>query len=386
MRFSSELARSLHNLGEDLAANKRLQEALVSSQKAVDIRRQLAATWPDAFRPDLATSLHSLANRFAALGHQEEALAAGQEAVDIRRQLATSMPDAVLPDLAASLSNLGPWLLMADRPAEALAASEEAVEIDRKLAVLRPEAFSSELASSLCNLSQALARMGQMAEAARASGEGLEAVAPLVQRHPSAFCDLARKLGSAVIVQSRQAGIEPDMAMLERVAGALGRHHRPRDRLAAHPRLVPLFSAPPVQHRPCRGRASDLRQLSSSSRRARAMPGRVRLAHGRRQPALPGPVELTPAAVGIAVRLSGAVLLPQQHERHAGPAQLAVDMGPGPPARPRDDRAPRPPACAMPGCVTRPSSRMSSIAPHVVSIASCSKASPLDAGSRKRRT
>ena len=56
--------------------------------------------------------------------------------------------------------------------------------------------------------------------------------------------------------------------------------------------------------------------------------GRVRLPHGRRQPALPGPVELAPAAVGIAVRLSGAVLLPQQHERHAGPAQLAVDMGP----------------------------------------------------------
>ena len=56
--------------------------------------------------------------------------------------------------------------------------------------------------------------------------------------------------------------------------------------------------------------------------------GRVRLAHGRRQPALPGPVELAPAAVGIAVRFSGAVLLPQQHERHAGPAQLAVDMGP----------------------------------------------------------
>ena len=59
-----------------------------------------------------------------------------------------------------------------------------------------------------------------------------------------------------------------------------------------------------------------------------ALAGRVRLPHGRRQPALPGAVELAPAAVAIAVRFGGAVLLPQQHERHAGPAQLAVDMGP----------------------------------------------------------
>ena len=42
--------------------------------------------------------------------------------------------------------------------------------------------------------------------------------------------------------------------------------------------------------------------------------------------------------------------------------------------------------CATPGCVTRPSSRMSTTAPHAASIAPCSKASPLGAGSRKRRT
>src|SRR3954452_13598170 len=55
---------------------------------------------------------------------------------------------------------------------------------------------------------------------------------------------------------------------------------------------------------------------------------RMRLPHRRRQPPLPGTVELAPAAVGIAIRLGGAVLLPEQHERDAGATQLAMDTGP----------------------------------------------------------
>ena len=56
--------------------------------------------------------------------------------------------------------------------------------------------------------------------------------------------------------------------------------------------------------------------------------GRVRLAHGRRQPALPGAVELAPAAVAVAAGLGGAILLPEQHERDAGATQLAMHLRP----------------------------------------------------------
>jgi hypothetical protein len=59
-----------------------------------------------------------------------------------------------------------------------------------------------------------------------------------------------------------------------------------------------------------------------------ALARRVRLAHGWRQPALPGAIELAPAAVAVAAGFGGAVLLPEQHERDAGTAQLAVHMGP----------------------------------------------------------
>jgi tetratricopeptide (TPR) repeat protein len=88
----------LSNLG-------RREEALAASQEAVDIRRRLAQTRPDAFLPDLAMSLNNSGAMLSNLGRREEALAASQEAVDIYRRLAQTRPDAFLPDLAMSLNN-----------------------------------------------------------------------------------------------------------------------------------------------------------------------------------------------------------------------------------------------------------------------------------------
>ena len=56
------------------------------------------------------------------------------------------------------------------------------------------------------------------------------------------------------------------------------------------------------------------------------------LPHGRRQPRLPGAVELAETAIAVAVGVDGAMLLPQQLQRHPWPAQLAVDCRP---VRPR---------------------------------------------------
>jgi len=56
------------------------------------------------------TSINNLGGDLSNLGRREEALAAAQEAVDIRRRLAQTRPDAFLPNLAASLNNLGMML------------------------------------------------------------------------------------------------------------------------------------------------------------------------------------------------------------------------------------------------------------------------------------
>src|SRR5262249_19648768 len=63
--------------------------------------------------------------RLSNLGRREEALAASQEAVDIRRRLAQTRPDAFLPDLAMSLGVLGAGLAAMERHGEAAAARRE---------------------------------------------------------------------------------------------------------------------------------------------------------------------------------------------------------------------------------------------------------------------
>jgi tetratricopeptide (TPR) repeat protein len=72
-------------------------------------------------------SLNNLGNRLSELGRREEALQAAEEAVEIRRGLAETRPDALLPDLAGSLNNLGNRLSELGRREEALQAAEEAV-------------------------------------------------------------------------------------------------------------------------------------------------------------------------------------------------------------------------------------------------------------------
>src|SRR5262245_8699738 len=53
-----------------------------------------------------------------------------------------------------------------------------------------------------------------------------------------------------------------------------------------------------------------------------ALANDVALSHGRRRPRLPAAVELAELAVAIAIGMEGAVLLPQQLQRHPWPPQL----------------------------------------------------------------
>ena len=80
------------------------------------------------------------------------------------------------------------------------------------------------------------------------------------------------------------------------------------------------------------GRSVDHRERRAGVIDEQALAGDVVLPHGRRQPRLPGAVELAETAIAVAVGVDGAMLLPQQLQRHPWPAQLAVDCRP---VRPR---------------------------------------------------
>ncbi|MEU0947257.1 tetratricopeptide repeat protein, partial [Streptomyces canus] len=191
------LAMSLNSLSNRLAALGRRDEALEAITEAVQIRRELAHTHPDAHRPDLAGSLSNLSNRLAALGRREEALEAVTEAVQIWRELAHTYPDTHRPNLAMSLNNLSSRLGAVGRRDEALEAITEAVQIRRELAHTHPDTHRPNLAGSLNNLSNQLGAVGRRDEALEAITEAVQIRRELAHTHPDAHRpDLAESLNS----------------------------------------------------------------------------------------------------------------------------------------------------------------------------------------------
>jgi tetratricopeptide (TPR) repeat protein len=183
----SELARLSNNLGVQLSALGRREEALAQAEEAVRLYRQLAQARPDAFLPGLVGSLNNLANRLSDLGRREEALAQAEEALRLCRQLAQARPDAFLPDLAGSLNNLANGLSDLGGREEALAQAEEAVRIHRQLAQARPKAFLPDLAMSLNNLANRLSELGRREEALAQAEEAVRLYRQLAQARPEAF-------------------------------------------------------------------------------------------------------------------------------------------------------------------------------------------------------
>ena len=79
-----------------------------------------------------------------------------------------------------------------------------------------------DLATSLGALGQTLAAAERHGDAAAVARDGLAAIMPFAERHAQAFGDLARALAQIYLTACEKAGIEPDVALLERVGRALG--------------------------------------------------------------------------------------------------------------------------------------------------------------------
>jgi tetratricopeptide (TPR) repeat protein len=193
------LALSLNNLAYRLSDLGRREPALEAAEEAVDIRRELAARWPDMFRPDLAFSLNNLANRLSDLGQREPALAAAEEATALYRELAARRQDAFRPDLGLSLNNLANMLSSAGQREKALATAKEAVMIRRELVAALPGSFRPDLASSLHNLAAMFSNLGRREPALEAAEEAMALYRELAAQRSDAFLpDLARSLKTSL--------------------------------------------------------------------------------------------------------------------------------------------------------------------------------------------
>jgi tetratricopeptide (TPR) repeat protein len=127
-----------------------------------------------------------------------------------------------LNHLAACMGTVGLRLSNLGRREQALAASGEAVDIRRRLAQIRPDAFLPDLARSISVMSEVLATLERHAEATQAAHQALEILAPFVECYPEAYGQLARTIGADALRYSEAAEQPPNMALLERVARALG--------------------------------------------------------------------------------------------------------------------------------------------------------------------
>ncbi|MDF5757641.1 tetratricopeptide repeat protein [Spongiactinospora sp. TRM90649] len=194
-RYRPDLARSLSNLGVQFSELGRPADALPPTQEALTIYRELAETNPDRYRPDLADSLSNLGVRFAALGRPADALPPTQEALTIRQELAETNPDRYRPDLATSLSNLGTTFSELGRPADALPPTQEALTIYRELAETNPDRYRPDLARSLSNLGVRFAALGRPADALPPTQEALTIYRDLTETNPDRYRpDLATSL------------------------------------------------------------------------------------------------------------------------------------------------------------------------------------------------
>ncbi|MGD8450188.1 MAG: tetratricopeptide repeat protein [Phycisphaerae bacterium] len=165
--------------------------------------------------------LNNLGNRLSDLGCREEALAASQEAVDIRRRLAATRPDAFLPYLATSLNNLGNRLRELGRREEALAATQEAAEHYRKLAATRPDAFRPDLAMSLNNLGNSLSELGQREEALAVAREAVQLYLPIAAAVPARYLRECAIAARSLLKRCEESGLDPDAEPLLAEAAAL---------------------------------------------------------------------------------------------------------------------------------------------------------------------
>ncbi|MDX2308317.1 MAG: toll/interleukin-1 receptor domain-containing protein [Hyphomicrobium sp.] len=211
-----ELSLRVADRNADLARN------LLSAAHAADHDRER-----DAILNNAAAALGTLGIRYANLQRLDDALAASEEAVKILRDLYDRKPDVYGPDLATSLNNISVDYANLQRLDDALAASEEAVKIRRDLYDRKPDVYGPDLATSLSVLSHVSAMQSRTLDAANQAHEALAILAPFVERYPASFGGLARVIGGDIIKYSAAAGREPDMALLQRVARALGMQQEP---------------------------------------------------------------------------------------------------------------------------------------------------------------
>jgi len=210
-RDRAALAATIGNLAIACRRAKRADEALSLAEEYLAIGRDLAAADPVAFRRTLAQALAALAQAYEAVGRGAEAVQTGEEAVSALRAASDSLARS---GLASALRQLGARYAERGRNAEALQVTEESVAICRDLAVARAADWQTDLLAALHALGQLHQRLGNDLRAAETAEESVTILRRLVVTQPSRLPSLADELGSAGVWYSQARQGEESVRLL----------------------------------------------------------------------------------------------------------------------------------------------------------------------------
>ena len=154
-------------------------------KEALEIRRRLAQTNPQAYEPDVAETLNNLAILYSNTQRFTESEAMYKEALEIHRRLAQTNPQAYEPDVAATLINLALLYSNTQRFTESEAMYKEALEICRRLAQANPQTYEPYVAQTQYNLGMLKVQQELYPDAITSFEEALEIYRRLAKASPA---------------------------------------------------------------------------------------------------------------------------------------------------------------------------------------------------------
>ena len=155
--------------------------------RALEIRRGLAQSNPQAYEPNVALMLNNLANLYSDIHRFTEGEAMFKEALEIIRRFVQSNPQAYEPYMALMLNNLAGLYSDTHRFTEAEAMYKEALEIRRRLAQSNPQTYEPDVAATLNNLAILYQNTQRFTEGETMYKKALEIFRRFVQSNPQTY-------------------------------------------------------------------------------------------------------------------------------------------------------------------------------------------------------
>lgn len=199
----SYLALSYYNLAEILAKINRFNESEQMLKSALNIRKRLSYTNPQAYKSDLAQSYNGLGILYCSTQRFTESEHAHKSALDIYRRLADVNPQLFEPDLAKSYNNLACLYLETQRFTDGEQMSKAALEIYKRLANANSQVYEWNLANCYNLLASLYCKTQRFSESEQMSKAALEIFKHLADANPQTYePELLRSYNNVAVLYS----------------------------------------------------------------------------------------------------------------------------------------------------------------------------------------